>query len=222
MTDTDTDVTQEADDQISRARVREVLINPLQAAGLRRPKGLTERGHADSLTHLVGQLDHMTADNLRTLADVVMDHAALPGAAQGFWPTEVMIKAWAQGLQPRPFRLHRVVVSWLACIEGPKAEAGGWLVPLFRFLRSKHRPPLAGDWHEIRAEADADSRRLSMIADRRARGAMTDEDRQWMAQYQADQSTAQQFVDQGRARRAAEQQQAGQQPVEQEKEGRAA
>lgn len=207
---TESDVTQDAEGQISRARVRDLLITPLQAAGLKRPKGVSEKAHADSLGHLVGQLDHMSADNLRTLADVVLDHAAMPGPAQGYWPAEVMIKGWAHGLQPRPFRLHRVVSSWFSSVEGPAAESGGWLVPLFRFLRSKKHPPMPGDWHGIRSEADHISRRLSLIADRRSRGVMTDEDRGWMATYMADEATARQFVEQGRAKRAAEQQQTGQ------------
>ena len=135
--------------EAGRALVREAVIRPLQAAGLRRARGQTEAAQAAAIDHLIGQLDHMTAENLRTLADVVIDHAATPGPAQGHWPAEVLIIGWARGLQPRPFRLSRIVTSWLASIEGPKADAGGWLVPLYRFLRLRQVPPTPYDMGKI-------------------------------------------------------------------------
>lgn len=194
---------QDDDNEAGRALVRALLVQPLTDAGLRRVKGQSERGLADALAHLVGQLDHMTADNLRTLADVVLEHAARAGAGQGYWPAEVMILAWGRGLQPRPFRLHRIVTSWLASVEGPVAEAGGYLVQLLRFLRKHCRPPTAYDLTAIREQAREDNRMLGLIGDRIARGVVAEEDRRWHAAYLEDQRMARGFVDQGQAQRAA-------------------
>ena len=194
MSDAETDAGSEA----GRALVREVLIRPLLAAGLKRARNQSEATQAACLDHLIGQLDHMSADNLRTLVDVVMDAAAVPGPARGVWPAEVLILGWARGLQPRPFRLHRVVTSWLASIEGPQAEAGGWLVPLFRFLRQHHVPPTDYHMSKIKEQAREDSRMIGMIADRQARGVNSDQDRAWHAAYIADQHEARGYVDRGR------------------------
>lgn len=187
--------------EAGKALVRELLIAPLQAAGLRRAKGQSEKAQADSLTHLVGQLDHMSADNLRTLADVLLDHAAAPGPGQGVWPAEVLIKGFANGLQPRPFEQLRLVTSWFASIEGPQAEAGGYLVQLFRFLCEKKRPVLPLDWRDIKAQAEQDRRHLAMITERRSRGAESDDDRKWHAAYLADEREARGYVDAGRTKR---------------------
>lgn len=185
-----------------RGLVRKVLIEPLCNAGLKRGKGQSERALAESLEHLIGQLDHMSAENLRTLADVVMDHAAAPGVGFGIWPAEVLIVGWAKGMQPRPFRLHRIVTSWLASVEGPVADAGGYLVQLFRFLRRHCRPPTAYDLTSIKQQAAEDNRRLSMIADRTARGAASQDDQAWHAAYLADEQQARGFVTHGNGTRA--------------------
>ena len=197
------DVRDDVQDDAGRVLVRSLLIRPLQDAGLRRAKGQSERALADALDMMVTQLDHMAADTLRTLAESVLLRAAAPGADQGVWPAAVLIIAWGHGLQRRPFRLARVVWSWLGSIEGPTAEAGGYLVPLLRFLRTHRRPPTQYDLSEIKASAREDNRRLSLIADRMERGTVQAEDRAWHSAWLADQQLARQFVDKGRADRVA-------------------
>lgn len=191
-------------DEIGRALVRRLLIDRLRAAGLTRAKGQTETALSDMLDHLTGQLDHMTAENLMTLADAVLDHAAAPGPAQGQWPREVMIIAWGRGLQARPFRLSRIVSSWLASVEGPIAEAAGYEVQLLRFLRRHQRPPTAFDIAACKEAAREDNRHMCLISDRIARNAVQDPDREWHAAYLADQQMARSLIDRGQAARAAQ------------------
>lgn len=193
-----------AQDESGRALVRRMLIERLQNAGLTRARGQSEKALADSIAHLVAALDHMTAENLHTLADVVIDHAASPGASRGQWPAEVLIIAWAKALQPRPFEMHRMVTSWLASVKGPDAEAGGYLVQLYRFLRQHRRPPLAYDLSvSIMEAAREDNRRLTLIADRIARGVAVADDLAWHEAYMRDEMQARSYVDQGRTARAA-------------------
>lgn len=190
-------------DGAGRAVVNRLLINRLTDAGLRAPKGQTAAALADVLQHLADRLDHMTPDNLATLADTVLDHAARPGSDQGRWPREVLIIGWADALQPRPWQMKRIVSSWLASVRGPEAEAGGWLVQLYRFLRDKPRAPLPGDILQLQRQSGDDNRTQQMIRDRMARGVQREDDRQWLADYLADEAQARAFVDHGRAKRAA-------------------
>lgn len=191
--------------EAGRALVRRLLIERLQNAGLVRARRQSEKALADSIAHLVATLDHMTAENLHTLADVVLDHAASAGAAKGQWPAEVLILSWAKALQPRPFEMQRIVTSWLASVEGPVAEAGGYLVQLYRFLRWYRRPPLAYDLAvTIRDAAREDNSRLTLIAHRIACGvAVAADDLAWHEAYLRDEMQARSYVDQGRSRRAA-------------------
>lgn len=189
--------------ETGRAQVRDLLIKPLVDAGLKRARGQSERMLSDALAQIVAQLDHMTGENLRTLADAVLRQATLPGNGQGQWPAAVMIIAWGHGLQLRPFRLHRIVTSWLASVEGPVAEAGGYLVQLLRFLRQHKRPPTPYDLNAIRDQAREDNRRLTILADWAARGTIGEADRQWYEAYLEDQRMARNFVDQGQDKRLA-------------------
>jgi hypothetical protein len=191
-------------DDIGRGLVRRLLIERLRNAGLTRARGQSEAALAEMLDHLAGQLDHMSADNLITLADAVLDHASAAGPAQGQWPREVMIIAWGRGLQARPFRLHRIVTSWLASREGPIAEAAGYEVQLLRFLRRHQRPPTEYDLTECKAQAREDNRLMCLITDRIARGVVQDVDRDWHAAYLADQQLARSMVDRGQDARAAQ------------------
>jgi hypothetical protein len=113
-----------------------------------------------------------------------------------------LIIGWAEALQPRPWAMKRIVSSWLASVRGPEAEAGGWLVQLYRFLRDKPRAPLPGDILALQRQSADDSRSVALIRDRMARGVQRPDDQQWLAAYLADEAQARAFVDQGRAKRA--------------------
>lgn len=203
-------------DEVGRALVRRLLIDPLNSAGLKpeyRPakrgkdklgKEVPEQVHKAAMEMLLRDLDHMNAENLRTLCDSVLRQATLPGPAQGHWPAAVMIIAWGNGLQLRPFRLHRLVTSWLASVEGPIAEAAGYDVQLLRFLRRHQRPPTEFDLNECKAQAREDNRLMCLITDRIARGVVQDLDREWHAAYLADQQLARSIVDRGQDARAAQ------------------
>jgi hypothetical protein len=203
-------------DDIGRGLVRRLLIEPLNVAGLKREYRPGKRGkdkrdcevaeqmHAAAMELLMRDLDHMNSDNLLTLCDSVLRQATLPGPAQGHWPAAVMIIAWGHGLQARPFRLHRIVTSWLASREGPIAEAAGYEVQLLRFLRRHQRPPTQYDLTECKALAREDNRQMCLIADRIERGVVQDADREWHAAYLADQQLARSMVDRGIDARAAQ------------------
>lgn len=184
-----------------KAAVRQHLIGRLTDAGLARPKGMT----ADQLTamqgRLINTLAYMDPENLMTLAEGVMDMAA--GPLRNQWPSEVIVRNHAHALQAPPFEQPRIVSSWLASVEGPTAQAGGWLVPLYRFLRRSGRPPLPYDMRSMRDEATEASRQITLIKDRIERGTASDADRAWLVAWQRDEAEAGRIVAAGTQRRLA-------------------
>lgn len=186
-----------------RDRVRGLLLARLDEAGLVRPKGVTAAAHDELLARLVDHLAYMSGANLQTLADVVME--AAQGPSRNVWPAEATVRNFAHALQAPPLRQRRIITSWLASREGPKADAEGCLVELFQFLRANpiERPPLAMDQRLIREAAGQNARLRGMIRERIERGAASDEDRAWLARYVADEQTARAIVADGEAKRLA-------------------
>jgi hypothetical protein len=199
-------MTEQADEtegvaETGRAAVRLHLITPLQQAGLRRPPRVTVEALDDMLARLVTYLAYMSPANLATLAETCINNAG--GARHDEWPSEVLIRSWAHGLQARPFEEHRIVASWLASVEGPVAEAGGWLVELYRYLRRRQIPPSPYDQTQMRREAQDNARRIILIRERIAVEKASPEERGWLEAYLADQRRAEAIVDQGKTKRLA-------------------
>ncbi|MBZ4690933.1 MAG: hypothetical protein JG765_2184 [Cereibacter sp.] len=184
-----------------RALVREAFLQRLAGAGLVRPKGMGEAAHAEALSRLAGFLSYMGPDTLAVLAELVLDHAE--GPRRNVWPSEAVIRGLARGLQERPLMEHPIVTSWLASIEGPKAELGGYLVELLRFLRRHPRPPMAMDRRKILEEAAENQRGRELMLGRVERGTATADDRAALAAYEEDLRQARDIVAAGRAKREA-------------------
>lgn len=179
-----------------RAAVKDLLTDRLDAAGLQRPKGVSVDGHAMTRRRLEDHLSYMDPENLMTLAEALLD--SVTGA---HWPSELVVRQMAHALQAPPAGQKRIVTSWLASVEGPMAEAGGWLVELYRFLLRHGRPPLSMDMRQIREQAAGNARRVEMIRGRIDRDVASGEDREWLERYLADQRAARAVVEQGAQRR---------------------
>lgn len=183
--------------------VREVLVNRLATAGLRPRKGVSAASHAKMMDHLVQWLAYMAPDNVVTLAESILTHAAKSGPDMGLWPTELLIRNWAEAMQPKPFRLHRIVASWLRSRRGPEAVAGGYIVHLLRWLKRHRRPVGTYDLTAIKEEAADDQRRIAVIRARIDAGRAATGDHDEMAAWQRDWAEAMQYVDEGNAGRIA-------------------
>lgn len=185
-----------------KALVRELLLDRLTEAGLARRRGTSVQAHEVGMKRLAESLGYMTEDNLRTLAETIMDQAA-----DGCWPPEIHIRQLAHALEAPPIAEARVVSSWLASVRGPEAQAEGWLVELYRFLRARRQPPQPWDARRLRAEAEDNARRLELLRERLERGAASAEDRGWLAAWERDSRAAEAVVARGRDRRVAQEQQ---------------
>lgn len=193
---------QDSEAALGRAVVRDILINRLKDAGLRRPRGLTEEAMGKSHDRLCEHLAYMRREVLEVLSKTVLIEATKPGPAAGFWPAEVTIRSWAEALQPRPFALHPIVTSWLRSIEGPMAEAGGYLVELLRWLRKHRRPPLAGDMATIKRQAAEAQAQLARVRERIGKNVPHVDDHDILQAWLRDLEEAQGYVDAGKAHRA--------------------
>jgi hypothetical protein len=153
------------------------------------------------LDRLVDHLAYMSAENLATLAEVLM--SAAQGPLRNVWPAEVTVRNLAHNLQAPPLRQRRIVTSWLASVEGPRALAGGYLVDLYRWLRDARveRPPLVMDMRVIREEAVQNMRWSGLVRDRIDRLVASPEDLAWIAEWRRDDQIARQIVAEGQRRR---------------------
>lgn len=193
-------MTDSEDGKEGKAKVRDLLIQRVAEAGMTRAKGMSIEMHDAYMKRLEAMLAYMSADNLMTLAEIVIGNGQ--GAGGTAWPSEVTVKGWAHGLQEPPVSQPRIIHSWLASIEGPVAEAGGYLVELYRLLRKTGVPPGPYDKVKMRDMARENSRRTALIADRIERGTVTAEDRDWLERYRSDERAARQIVEEGAKRRA--------------------
>lgn len=193
------DAREEPTEHTGRAAVRRHLLARLDEAGLARPKGVTAAAHDAMHDRLAQHLAYMATDNLMTLAEVVMDHAVADGRA--VWPSEALVRQLAHALQAPPVEQRRIVSSWLASIEGPQAELGGYLVELYRFLVRHGRPPMAMDYRQLREEAAGNQRDLHLLRGRVERGCEQPTDRAWLVAFERDLRVAREVVAAGAARR---------------------
>lgn len=186
----------EQDQPTGRALVRARLIDRLNEAGLKPRRGVRREVQEATERRLVELLAYMTAANLETLAETLLDHAE-----GGAWPSETLVRTWAKALQPAPAVRRPIVTSWLASVEGPRALAEGQLVELFRFLARKGMPPLAMDRRRIAEEASDNARRRARLEERQAFGALSDEDAEWLRRYETDRREALALVANGTSKR---------------------
>lgn len=184
------------DRKAGRDRVRDLLVERVQSAGVRPARGRTQADHDALMKRLVERLAYMDADNLMTLAEAIIEQA---GAA-AHCPSEVAVLEWAEGLQARPFAEKRIVRSWLASREGPQAEAAGYLVELYRWLRQHGRPLMRWDMRQVRADAEENLRRAERL---RGRDDLAPEDRHWLEARLRDERAARAIVRDGADRREA-------------------
>ncbi|MEI4485611.1 hypothetical protein V8J36_05370 [Frigidibacter sp. MR17.14] len=176
-----------------RAAVRALLIERLDQAGLQRPRKVTADVHEATKKRLVEGLAYMLAENLMTLAEVLI------GASRdGYWPAEVLVRQMAASLQAPPARESRIFNSWLASIEGPKAAADGTLVELYRFLIHRGVPPGPIDKRGIAERSEQNNRRIQLISERVQPSA---EETAWLEAHRRDEAVALEIVEGGNKKR---------------------
>ena len=186
--------------------MRALLIERLDEAGMKPAKGQSQSALEAAQKHLVERLAYMAPDSLRMLAGLIMDEAIKPGPAQFRWPSEMVIRAIAQSIQPAPPR-EKIYTSWLGSIEGPRAEEGGYLVTLYRWLVKHDRVVLPGDLTlTILPQAEEDRARERRFRKYAADDNASAEELRWLAAWDADLATARGVIAAAKAARDAKSQ----------------
>ncbi len=173
-----------------KARVYRVLLEPLKERGMARPARMTVAAEQDMMDRLAARLAYMAEDRLQALAEVVEAHGG--GKLRNTWPAEVSICNWARRIQQPPAGVSRLVRTMLQSAAGDAAEAGGYLVELFRFLRKHGTPP--GDnygYNLIQSEASENQSRRARILREQQKGIASTGDLDWLRHYMQDRIRAQ-------------------------------
>jgi hypothetical protein len=135
------------------ARVRRLLVAPLEEEGMRRPRSRSAEAHQDWIARIARRVAYLSDAHLALLREVVGRNGQ--GKDRAEWPAELSILAWAHALEPPPDEDSRLVSSYLASAAGLRAwgEGPAVAVALRSFLRKWGRPPADGDWSGIRKDA---------------------------------------------------------------------
>lgn len=169
--------------RLGKERVQVHLVGPLEAKGMVRKRGCSVEEHERFVATICARLAYMTERNLMALADVVERYAG--GKQRDVWPSEVSICNWACRLQVPPASQSRFVRTYLQSAAGDAAAAGGYLVELLAHLKKMGTPPNDYVLAQMRADADANRRRLDNIPRDHAQGRASPSDLAWMRDYMA-------------------------------------
>ncbi|OIQ32318.1 MAG: hypothetical protein BM562_05465 [Alphaproteobacteria bacterium MedPE-SWcel] len=150
------------------ARVRRLLIEPLERLGLAKPSKLTVAQFEAMIADLCGKLAYMNDLNLQALAEQV---ASMPGGRdQDQFPIAAKILKWAGAIQPPADDASPLFRAVFADRLGQAALAEGWAPELLVHLRRSRIWPREYDLNQIRSRAEDARRRIIRQDEQVARG----------------------------------------------------
>ena len=163
-----------------RARVRVLLIDPLDGLGFRRKASATVAEHQAAMESLADNLAYMSDTGLRALSEMLRTKGE--GAARNIWPASATIYALAELIERRPIEELPGCLRWFRSVEGPRALAAGTLVETWSYFHRMKRPPVHMG-RELAQRAAENRRRLQIIDERSVAGVATVEEIEWARGY---------------------------------------
>ena len=163
-----------------RARVRRLLIDPLDGIGFRRGRAVAADGHRDAMARLADNLGYLSDQALIALREMLQTKGE--GAAHNVWPAPATVYALAEMLERRPVEELPGCLRWFRSVEGPKALEAGTLVETWAYFRRMKRPPINAS-RELMERAADNRRRLCLIDERARAGVANDDDIGWARAY---------------------------------------
>lgn len=164
-------------DMPGRTRVRTLLIEPLEAAGMRRKGNVTEAAHRERMGKLAERLAHMTPAGLEALRQVVSRLGE--GPRRDVWPSDLVIIRYAEGIEKPPAGADRLLTSYMRSAAGRAAweRSPFEAAELARYLVRFRRPPPGDDaFRTLRAKAAERARDLAAAGRRREEGRASEDD----------------------------------------------
>jgi hypothetical protein len=150
------------------ARVKALLIEPLENRGLAKPAGLARAEFEKMKASLCAKLAYLSDLSLQALEEVA---AASPGGKdRDRFPIANTILAQAAVIQPPADDASPLIRAVFAAQLGRDAIAGGWAPELLADLRRNRRWPGSYAVDQIKASADDAARQLIRMEEGLAHG----------------------------------------------------
>lgn len=167
--------------KIGKERVREHLIEPLKALGLKRKRSTTVADHEAGLDSVVNRLAYMREENLIALREVALGMAG--GKAKNEWPAPALFINQAKLLQVPPPSDSPMVTSYMRSAAGRRAREGSYHVELYLELKAGRVPSSEWAMNRIREQARDNRRRVVLVSERQERGSAVESDAAWLNWY---------------------------------------
>ncbi|WP_147232835.1 hypothetical protein [Phaeobacter gallaeciensis] len=165
-----------------RARVRRVLIEPLEIGGMVRARGVSLTDHQAMLVRLQDKLAYLSEHQLRGMAEFAV--FAAKGKAGNVWPDEVLLCRWAYRTQPPPPRKSDYVSSLMCSRAGQVAREAGYHVELFLMARRFGPPPTRYDQRILQREATENRDKRALVTKQIETGNAFQSDIDWLGWFQ--------------------------------------
>lgn len=182
-----------------RARVRRVLVGPLEAGGMVRKRGVKLEDHDKRIDALCGRLEYMSERGLEGLRM----HLIRVAGARNQWPDQNCILSAAWAIEVPPPRDNAFAVSLMHSQMGRDAREGGWHVELYDLARRIGPPPNRYSIKKLKEKSEENRDRVLRVSERIERGRATPDDRRFLDWYQALRRDAERFVAEGMKKRGA-------------------
>lgn len=186
-----------------RARVRRLVLQPLQDLGFRFPKGTPEEKQRAMLDRLADSITYMSDKGLIALQKSLQTKGE--GTAKCFWPCRATVMGWAEALEYRPLDELPELLGWFRSRAGAEAMKGGVLLAEYLFWRDNKRPPAKrSEKDRVRRQATEFNSEYQKIMERRARGfSFIHDQAEFVRWYEGTLKKCEAWVNEGKAARQA-------------------
>ena len=176
-----------------RARVRAMLIDPLEAGGMRKLRNVSADDHKQSLAKLADKVGYLSDRGLAALRD----YAIKMGGDGQVWPRLNVLLQAAWAIEPMPVQKSPFAQSLLQSRLGVEARDGGWHVELYSDALRMRPPPNDYGKRVLADRAAANAHRAAVIGEQVQRGVAREADLSWLRGYERVGREALAFIEQG-------------------------
>lgn len=179
-----------------RARVRRLLLDPLERDGFRKPAKISDDDFKKALGRLADALVYMSDQSLEVMYDMMRSKGQ--GKGRDIWPPRASFYAIAEMVEPCPLEKVPSLRGWFRSNAGPVAVENDTLVEVLTYIQTHKKPPMSeGARKQIHHDA-RERRHFVEVARRRvADGTATKDERDKLSWLDARQAVALRFVEEG-------------------------